>query len=322
MSMTAQQLSSRDRNDRAESPVLRGGEDLNPPTFPAMQRTIPSPTYQQGSPFSTPKAGLGRLSLVGGSSPARSQLTARVRIPSSVAMPPPPSPKRLLNRAPGTEENPPKILDIHDAHIVEEKFLTHTSSSSRPGSSTSFRSTGTDDLNLIEQLQSRLDAVEYENERLRISSEVDVEGRLKALQSERQDIIDRSLRLEDEISLLESKLAAHANQLGTFHAEKECLTTQVAISQSEALASRLARQQDMEIHASQLKTLQEEIENHSRANSQKDNAIKSNALIIEQLSAKFERVCGEFEEERKQLCTQIDELRTAGQVSLFLYGCI
>jgi CAP-Gly domain-containing linker protein 1 len=316
--MTAQQLSSRDRNDRAESPVVSGGENLNSPTLPAMQRTIPSPTYQPGSPFSTPKAGLGRLSLVKNSSPARSQLTSRVRIPSSVSMPPPPSPKHLLNRAPGTEEDSPKKLDIHDTLIVKEKLPTFTSSSSRPASSTSFRSTGTDDLNLIEQLQSRLDAVEYENERLRTSSEVDVGGQLKALQSERQEIIDRSLRLEGEISLLESKLAAHASQIETFHTEKESLTAQVTISQGEALASRLARQQD----AIQLKTLREEIDSYGRANSEKDNIIKSNALVIEQLSADFERVCRDFEEERKELGIQIDELRTAGQVSLYTYGCI
>ena len=317
MSMTAQQLSSRDRNDRAESPVVGGGENLNS----AMQRTIPSPTYQPGSPFSTPKAGLGKLSLVKNSSPARSQLTARLRIPSSVAMPPPSSPKHLLNRAPGTEEDSPKKLDVHDTLIVKEKLLTLTSSSSRPGSSTSFRSTGTDDLNLIEQLQSRLDAAEYENERLR-TSEVDVGGQLKALQSERQEIVDRSLRLEGEISLLESKLAAHASQIETFHTEKQSLTAQVTISQGEALASRLARQQDLDTHAIELKTLREEIDSYGRANSEKDNIIKSNALAIERLSADFERVCREFEEERKELSVQIDELRTAGQVSLFTYGCI
>ena len=319
MSMTAQQLSSRDRNDRAGSPVARGGESLNSTMFPAMQRTIPSPTYQPGSPLSTPKAGLGRLSLVKNTSPARSQLTARIRIPSSVAMPPPPSPK---HRALGTEEDSPKKLDVYDTHIVKEKLLTLTSSSSRPGSSTSFRSTGTDDLNLIEQLQSRLDAVEYENERLRTSSEVDVGGQLKALQSERQEIIDRSLCLEGEISLLESKLAAHASQIETFHTEKESLTAQVTISQGEALASRLARQQDLDTHATQLITLREEIDSYSRSNSEKDNIIKSNALVVEQLSADFERACGEFEEERKELSLQIDELRTAGQVSLFTHDCI
>ena len=320
--MTAQQLSSRDRNDKAESPEVRDGENLNSSTLPVMQRTIPSPTYQPGSPFSTPKPGLGRLSLMKNSSPARNQLTARVRIPSSVTMPPPPSPKHLLNRAPGSEEDSPKKLDVHDTLIVKEKLLTFTSSSSRPASSTSFRSTGTDDLNLIEQLQSRLDAVEYENERLRTSSEVDVGGRLKALQSERQEINDRSLRLEGEISVLESKLAAHASQIETFHTEKESLTAQVTISQGEALASRVARQQDLDTHAIELKTLREEIDNYGRANSEKDNIIKSNALVIEQLSADFERTCREFEEERKELGVQIVELRTAGQVSLFTYGCI
>ena len=157
---------------------------------------------------------------------------------------------------------------------------------------------------------------------MRNSSEADVEGQLKALQSERREIIDRSSRLEGEISFLESKLAAHASQIETFHAEKESLMAQVTISQSEALASRLARQQDLETYASQLKVLQEEIDNCSRANSEKDDIIKSNVLDIEQLSAKSERVCCEFEQEKKELGIQIDELRTAGQVSLFTYSCI
>lgn len=230
-------------------------------------------------------------------------------------MPPPPSPKHLLNRGPGTEENSLTKLENHDTLILKENLLSHPSSSSRPGSSTSFRSTGTDDLNLIEQLQSRLDAVEYENERLRTASEVDVGCQLKTLQSERQEVIDRSLRLQGEISLLEGKLAAHASQTETFHTEKESLMAQLTISQGETLASRLARQQDLEIHINQLQKLQEEIDNYNRANSQKDNIIKSNVLVIEQLSEKFERVCGEFEEERKELSIQIDELRTAGQVS-------
>ena len=313
--MTAQQLNSRDRNDRAESPLPRGGENLDSAMFPAIQHTTSSPTHQPGSPFSTPKAGFGRLSHVGGSSSARSQLAGRLRIPSSVAMPPPPSPKHLLKHAPGTEESSLQKLEVHDTLIVKEKLLTLSSPSSRPGSSTSFRSTGTDDLNLIVQLQSRLDAVEYENERLRTASDVDVGGQLKALQSERQEIIDRSLHLEGHISLLESKLAAYTSQIQTFHTEKESLMAQVTISQSEALASRLAREQDLDAHASQLKGLQEEIDNDRRAISQKDNIIESNGLVIEQLSAKYERVCGEFEEERKELGIQIDELRTAGQVS-------
>ena len=273
---------------------------------------MPSPTYQPGSPFSTPKAGLGRPSHVGGSSPARSQFTARGRIPSAVAMPPPPSPKHLLNRAPSTEENSSKKLEIHD----REKLPILRSSSSRPGSSTSFRSTGTDDLNLIEQLQSRLDAVEYENERLRTASDANVGSQLKILQSERQEIIDRSLHLEGEISLLESKLSAHASQIETLRTEKESLMAQVAKSEGEALATQLAHQQDLDTHGNQLKTLQEVIDNYGHADSQKDNIIKSNALLIEELTAKFERACSEFEEEKKKLGLQIDELRTAGQVSL------
>jgi chromosome segregation ATPase len=230
-------------------------------------------------------------------------------------MPPPPSPKHLLTRALGTEDNSPKKVEIRDTLVVKEKLLSLTSSSSRPGSSISLRSAGADDLNLIEQLQSRLDAVEYENERLRTASDVDVGGQLKTLQSERQEIIDRSLRLEGEISLLESKLSAHASHIETFHTEKESLMAQVKVSQGEALALRLARQQDLDTHATQLKILQEEIDNYSHVNSQKDDIIKSNALVIEQLSAKFEQVCSEFEEERKELDTQIYELRTAGQVS-------
>ena len=186
----------------------------------------------------------------------------------------------------------------------------------------SFRSTGMDDLNLIEQLQSRLDAVEYENERLRTASDTDVGRQLKTLQSERQEIIDRSSRLEGEVSLLESKLAAYATQIETFHTEKESLMAQVVTSQGEALALQLARQQDVDTHASQLKILQEEIDNYGRASSQKDDTIKSNASVIEQLSVKFERVCSEFEEERKELGVQIDELRTAGQVGLLRLGCI
>ncbi|KAJ3492810.1 hypothetical protein NLJ89_g11159 [Agrocybe chaxingu] len=315
MTMTAQQLNSRDLHSRVESPTRKnhenGGFMLASPTI---SRSLSSPSRPTGSPFSTPRPINGRPSTIGGitASPSLpstrsrpSMNTPRARVPSAVAMPPPPSPKTSA--------------------IQPDKSLPDAAAAtSRPSSSASFRSVGTDELNLIEQLQSRLEAAEYENERLRsTTSEPDMTStystELEQLRLEFQESVDQKSSLQERFSLLQLELSSNNAKLESLQAENSRLTMQVTDAQSEIRRSEEDRLQEQQKHLLDLKSLQDKLQQVDSLVLQKDATIESQAKHIERLTSDISHLRADLEEERKELGAQIDELRIAGQETIALY---
>ncbi|CAA7259296.1 unnamed protein product [Cyclocybe aegerita] len=315
MTMTAQQLNSRDLNSRVESPTRKshenGGFMLSSPTI---SRSLSSPSRSTGSPFSTPRPINGRPSVIGGitASPSLpstrsrpSMNTPRPRVPSAVAMPPPPSPKTSA--------------------IQPDKSLPDAAATtSRPSSSASFRSVGTDELNLIEQLQSRLEAAEYENERLRsATSEPDMTStytaELEQLRLEFQESVDQKSSLQERFSLLQLELSSNNTRLESLQAENSRLTVQVTDAQSEIQRFEEDRLQEQQKHLLDLESLQDKLEQIDSLVLQKDATIESQAKDVERLTSDISHLRADLEEERKELGAQIDELRIAGQETIALY---
>ena len=321
MNVTAKQLNSRDLTNGAESPTRKTNGTL--PTIvpsPTISRTLSSPSRPSGSPFSTPRAGSGRFSGAAGpnaspslpSSRGRpSTATAlRPRIPSGVAMPPPPSPnlsQQQLNDTTTTIDVPPA------------RHKPHVRSHSRPSSSTSTRSAATDEVALIEQLQSRLDALEYENERLRTASEVEpaVDSvQIEQLQSEKQYAIDRATELDVKLAGVEQDLKSRDIDLRKLESQNMQLTIQLTDATSEVQRYLASHEQETQAHHASFRSLRDQMLELERFNSQKDAVISAHSSEIGVLRGELESAHSDLEEERKELGAQIDELRIAGQVSL------
>ena len=197
------------------------------------------------------------------------------------------------------------------------RHKVHVRSYSRPSSSASFRSSATDEVGLIEQLQSRLDALEYENERLRTASETQPvvdSAQLERLQSDKQNAIDRTAELEAKLRGLEQDLKTRDDERRNLVNQNLELTTQLNDATSEVQRSLTSHEREAQVHQETLKSLRDQVHELERVNSKKDELINGHTSELETLRNDLERAYAEVEEERKELGAQIDELRIAGQV--------
>ncbi|KAJ6586802.1 hypothetical protein DFH09DRAFT_1141573 [Mycena vulgaris] len=306
VSMTAKQLSSRD--SAATTPSRRGLEPASPartlPSPSLISRTTSSPTRPPGSPFSTPKPSVGGRVSASGSAMGRPSIsTPRARIPSAVAMPPPASPS------------------MRSVSLNDESTALAAWSSPRPESASSSRSMLNEER---AQLQSRIQALEYENERLRVASvppDVDQDSlaQLSALRLEHEDA-------ENRASQLEGKLKAAEHSLD----EQDARVQELETARTQALASldeekdkgeiRLQTlQQNLEDSMLSVKTLKDAISAKEAAEREGEGKLKAKQAEIVSLELRLKRVQTELDEDRIELGGQVDELRQAGQETIALY---
>lgn len=325
--MTAKQLTTRDRGDVLDSPTRKSYAGSSP----TMSRTLSSPTRLPGSPFTTPKALNGRPSILTGSpslpsSRSRPSInTPRARVPSNVSMPPPPSPGTFQIRSTVSEDFascPSPNYDLNGR--VPYRSITQ-GPASRPSSSASVRSTAADDAALVEQLQSRLEAAEYENARLRTASEVEAgatasthQEQLAQALSGRQDALDNTTRLESELSDMESRIQVFNDRIQILESESTALTNQLEEARSHAEEAILAHQAALEEHGIQKQSLEDKLAELEELEREKSTLQRENAVQIQELQSKLDKSNEDMELERRDLVAQIDELRIAGQVSNYL----
>ncbi|KAI0759824.1 hypothetical protein BD413DRAFT_487303 [Trametes elegans] len=343
--MTAKQLTSR---TGAGSPA-RGAGSASPTRstgFGSPSRQLASPTRSStSSPFNTPKAlGMARPSGIGmgipsttpsKSRPSLSNNTPRARIPSAIAMPPPASPSgtTLSSRSvslndPQTPLDAPMMSDLEmNAKALQDRIaglmMSKTPSSPRPDSRTSAGSTHLVELqSQVERLQARLDAAEDENQRLRAradGAEREASQRIEGLVAERDKATARVSELEaaartTERALAERDAAAEALQRT---AEQAARDAEKARAESEArLRDAQSQLADRDALVKQLKAAVE-----AREGEQSENAavLTAKNTEIALLEARVQKAYAELEEERRELGSQIDELRQAGQETIALY---
>ncbi|KAJ7262294.1 hypothetical protein B0H12DRAFT_1321913 [Mycena haematopus] len=306
VSMTAKQLSSR---DAASSTPTR--PSLAPPASPARNLTSPSlasrpnpsPTRAPASPFSTPKPSLGGRVSASSSAMGRPSIgTPRARIPSAIAMPPPASP---VTRS------------------VSQNADSAAWASPRPESASSSRSMVNEER---EQLQSRIQALEYENQRLRATSvppDADqnshAQVELEALQLEYEVAQSRASELETRLKAAEQYLEERAARVK----ELEDASSQALANLSEAKAQGGSRIQtlEQELEDSQLlaETLKETIAVKETVERESGEKLKAKQAEIVTLELRLKRTQTELDEERTELGAQVDELRQAGQETIALY---
>ncbi|TFK44617.1 hypothetical protein BDQ12DRAFT_673277 [Crucibulum laeve] len=342
MSMTAKQLNSRDAGNQSPS---RSGPDIANSLLssPSQGRSIPSPTRPPGSPFSTPKPSLAAripsISAVSTIKNRPSTTTPRARVPSAVAMPPPASPISSISRSVSSTEYPRKLdlqdsspslsdLEIH-GKVLQEKiaFLTSSHSSqsspSRPGSVNSIRSTTIDDSVLTEQLQSRLQALEYENERLRLTTVpndiTSLSDQLQLLQSERDSARQRLSEFEEKLSSRTLDLDHRDSRISSLEQELQQTRTE---SEIRVEADRVQLETTIRQYNETLSTIQRlQVEKDIKENlfvECESKLQESNSELV-RIQSDIAKARSEFEDEKRELSAQIDELRVAGQETIALY---
>ena len=249
--------------------------------------------------------------------------TPRARVPSAVSMPPPPSPKISQIQTSTSRDSTSSPF----SNVDDSRSRATGQSASRPGSSASFRSAGTDELSLVEQLQSRLDALEYENERLRVSASAATDtpakedtssAELEQLQLDRQQAVEKTTELEVRLSELDRDLQSRDAELQALRAEKENLTVQLTDAKAELDESVASHEQDVAAKVNALEGIQHNLQESEQQIIKRDRVIETQSAEIEDLKSNLEKTYAELEEEKKELGAQIDELRIAGQVCILI----
>ncbi|KAF7973871.1 hypothetical protein HWV62_14088 [Athelia sp. TMB] len=350
-SMTANPFGSRD----ASSSPTRGSaspvRSIPSPTRASMGYS--SPTRSLTSPFNTPKPN-GRTSNIGVGLPSSASgkgrppiATPKARLPSGIAMPPPDSPAGP-SRSVSLNDGPLKSLANGDSAVdleangraLQDKIAqlmsgkgTPSKHFERPSSVASVRSSSqaVDLQALVDQLQSRLDAMEYENQRLRdLSTEIKVDNAANTKVEELQTAID-ALRVERDqaaarVTDLEAQTKASERSLDERNAKVESLERQVQQHVADLERQRAdseGRVKDLQAKVEDseemVKNLKEAIEAKEGLENQNDAVLKAKNAEIALLESRMQKTSTDWDQERKHLLSQVDELRQAGQETIALY---
>ncbi|KAJ4490940.1 hypothetical protein J3R30DRAFT_3278235 [Lentinula aciculospora] len=286
----------------------------SPTTSIASPRRIPSSsqTLHLSSPFNTPKArslttpssGIGLGSPHG--------VTPRARIPSAVAMPPPPSP--------GKDPNLKDLTDLQKTtREIQERIRGLTGETVSPPSPSNRAETPSASVDeRLERMQSRIAALEYENTRLR---------------DEADDSAKPDHKLRQEINLLTLRLDDASTKALSAHARAEQLQSALDVLQTtsdahladirrinEELKQAQSALETRETELAETKGLYATTRSDLEERTAEIGALKGSVSDVEKrYSDELERDRDMWDVERKELRSQVDELRRAGQETIALY---
>lgn len=344
--MTAQQLTARATGFTGPSisPRVR---DPSSPYSGSIYSTTPA------SPTKTPKAGLAYRSPINGSgipsvTPTKSRPpsngTPRGRIPSSVAMPPPPSPiARSISasiddfkHASAPEDDGVDTSDLisNGQSLPDKVALLASGKSSSPSSSrartpSSPAAVLTNDVQYLnastsgQPLQLKVNNLQSDNDLLKDSVDklekrhMDSMQLAETLRAERDGALARVSTLENSAKTAERaaneqfvKLEALERALANTTADMEKIRT-----------DREARIRDLQSQLDDKETLVQNlkaaVEQKEGLESEADAVLKAKNAEIGLLEARVKKAYAELEADRKELGSQVDELRQAGQARHF-----
>ncbi|KAF9458432.1 hypothetical protein BDZ94DRAFT_1292002 [Collybia nuda] len=331
VSMTAKELNSLNNVDHSPPP-LEPESPIRSNSLPGLSsKVIPSPSRAPGSPFLTPKPGKIPGIGVGVSSltPSKGRVaTPRARIPSAIAMPPPASP--MSSRSVSMNEYPPRE-DTPDSPLAPKAEVSHglgisapTVSSVRSSSSASDKSTVLDEAVHLDLLQSRIQALEYDNERLRVfnlapPSIPDEAVQLKNIGLERDEAVARVSSMEALLAAAQRNLEEQKTQITSLETERQHLAVQLETEQLNHHNNLQVVQLELDGTSSLIATLKSQIHEQEFIIQQNEAKTVSKDSEIARLESELQNSSTELQTEKIELGTQIDELRTAGQETIALY---
>ncbi|EGN99907.1 hypothetical protein SERLA73DRAFT_72683 [Serpula lacrymans var. lacrymans S7.3] len=344
--LTAKQLSTRSPSVGSTSlPDLSSRSVSSPTTQGSLG--FNSPTKTTMSPFSTPKAsgarstGLNSGYLTPGSKGRPSLATPRPRVPSAVAMPPPPSPGNLIStRSISLNDDPP----IQDTSMLTEKQsisdLENTGqalqdkinmlitgkavAAGRPASRTSLPSAGSDNQIYqvrIDDLESRIDSLQRENATLRegaVASKPEdsrAQELVSAVQTELDAALKRITDLESELRTSDRSLKERESKVESLERSSQEVQAELNRTKSDTEMRLADLQVNLTDRDNLVKTLKEAIETKEGVEHETNTILKAKNVEISSLELRNEKLTTESEHDRRE----INELRQAGQETIALY---
>lgn len=172
----------------------------------------------------------------------------------------------------------------------------------------------------MDRLHSRLDALEYDNDRLRSALDAtpaapDQNLIIETLQQERDEALTQISQLKNDLEVTENSLHTRDLELESLaNSQRQSLDDSETFrkdndSRFEALESRQKASDAL------IKTLEENLAEKVAQELQNESLLMVKNTEIAALEDQVEHVRAELESERRELGAQIDELRQAGQVN-------
>lgn len=293
-----------------------------------------------GSPsLKTPKPGIGgRSSGVGvglpSTTPTKSRtslLTAKQRLPSAIAMPPPPSPSLgrtvSLNDYPSDSESHHDAFDTSDLQTngkaLQDKIASLLSTrKSLPGSPTSRAASPRRHINGGTAPHGRAAELEAENQRLNIlisglqGEELEHSRRTNSMREDRDQALSRVAELETSVKSVERNL--HDRDLKIEVLERSLSNTSADTEKVRADGETRVRdlQSLLDDKEALLGSLKESLALKEGAETETHTLITTKDAEISLLEARVKKAYADIEEERRDLWGQVDALRHAGQVRI------
>lgn len=215
-------------------------------------------------------------------------------------------------------------LESH-GKMLQERIAILTSGKTTPSprseSATSFRSSTMDEQHLIDQLQSRIDALEYDNERLRSVSNIAnndnlTDSHLQDVEQERGEAVRRIAQLEAELFTSENALQAQRMHSSALEQDYLRVTTELETLRISRDSRVEELQKKLDDDAAHVKTLVDSADRQAALAQQQEFLCKTREGEMAILELRIEKAYTELQDEKRELGAQIEELRMAGQVCL------
>ena len=179
----------------------------------------------------------------------------------------------------------------------------------------------TDEQNLIDQLQSRIDALEYDNERLRsvsVSPGDDIlnDPRLQAVEQDRDEAVRRIAHLEAELFASENALQVQRVHSSALEQDYRRVSTEFETLKINKDSRIEELQKKLDDDAVLVKRLEDSADRQAAIAQQQESLCKTKEAEMGVLEFRIEKAYTELQDEKRELGAQIEELRKAGQVCL------
>ncbi|KAF9258302.1 hypothetical protein L218DRAFT_948467 [Marasmius fiardii PR-910] len=301
--LSSDELGARGKALQDRIAELSGKVTPSPSPLPSEGSSGGSPPQSQPPPPTSPTR---RRTIINGRERSRSR-AGTVNTPAS--------PRRPPSRSAGHSSRPSSVA------------------SARPGSVTGFARSGRASVD-VEQMQSRIEALEYENTRLRGkvddleslgSSSTVVEDISVAVEEEKKKVSELSEKVEG-LESDKTKMATDLRRLEERRAELEA-----AYDRAEADKIKfISEQGELQSEKTRLEELVATLQSDAARYEEEKALLEKEKVEAEQrvqevetarmeVEGKLKKATVEFEEERRDLGERIDELRQAGQETIALY---
>ncbi|TFY51229.1 hypothetical protein EVJ58_g10676 [Rhodofomes roseus] len=249
----------------------------------------------------------------------------------AIAMPPPASPSSAarsvsLNDAGGGADSG-SLMDLQkNQRNIEERMAdimgTRMASPSRPTSSTSVRSSSAGDFQLrLDQMQARMDALEYENQQLRTNAEssADNSKRLEVLLVDQKQTGSKIAELESLVRTTERTVSERDSTIEALERAAQQVSLDIDKTKNDAEARVRDIQSKLDDRDALVTNLKEALQTKEGLQSENDAVLRAKDAEIGLLEARVQKAYNDLEDERRELGGQVDELRRAGQETIALY---